>query len=168
MHDIDFPAVKIRSLTAFSSSAALALSAAAALTACAARERPAVQTAASKPTVSYEYAGDEALLNATRKAEAYCAKYGAWPTAEDFDDDDGVQHVTFACNQPRSTATSTTVVTAPSPPPLTYPYRDDRGLVEALNQAQRYCVGLNSSARSTRVTDNPDGSRTVTFECEHL
>jgi hypothetical protein len=60
----------------------------------------------------------------------------------------------------------TTVVVPSTQPPLVYPYRDDRGLVEALSQAQRYCLGLNANARSTRVTNNADGSRTVTFECE--
>jgi hypothetical protein len=140
---------------------------ASALAACTSYARPAVQTSASKPTVSYEYGGDDGLIDATRKAETFCQQYGAWPSAVDFDKRNGEQNVTFACDQPRvvAAAPGTVVVTSPQPP-LAYPYRDDRGLVEALTQAQRYCLGLNANARSTRVTNNADGSRTVTFECE--
>ncbi len=77
--------------------------------------------------------------------------------------------MTFVCDQPRVVATVPNTVVGPSTqPPLTYPYRDDRGLVDALNQAQRYCLGMNANARSTRATNNADGSRTVTFECERL
>jgi hypothetical protein len=138
-----------------------------ALAACTSYSRPAVQTSATKPTVSYEYGDDNGLIDATRKAETFCGQYDAWPTAVDFDRRSGDQHVTFVCDQPRVVAAAPTTVVVPSPqPPLTYPYRDDRGLVEALNQAQRYCLGLNGNARSTRVTNNADGSRTVTFECE--
>jgi hypothetical protein len=39
-------------------------------------------------------------------------------------------------------------------------------LVDAINEAQRYCLGLNANARSTRVITNSDGSRTVAFECD--
>jgi hypothetical protein len=117
--------------------------------------------------VSYEYGDDNGLIDATRKAETFCEQYNAWPTAVDFDGRSGEHHVTFACDQPRIVAAAPPTVVVPSPqPPLTYPYRDDRGLVDALSQAQRYCLGLNANARSTRVTNNADGSRTVTFECE--
>ena len=138
-----------------------------ALAACSSGPRPAVQTSASKPTVSYEYGDDNALIDATRKAETFCEQYGAWPTAVDFDERSGDHHVTFACDQARVVAAAPTTLVVPSSrPPLAYPYRDDRGLVEALSQAQRYCLGLSANARSTRVTNNADGSRTVTFDCE--
>jgi hypothetical protein len=140
---------------------------ASALAACTSYSRAAVQTSASRPTVSYEYGSDDGLIDATRKAETFCQQYGAWPSAVDFDKRNGDHHVTFACDQPRVVASApTTVVVPATQPPLAYPYRDDRGLVEAMSQAQRYCMGLNANARSTRVTTNADGSRTVTFECE--
>jgi hypothetical protein len=140
-----------------------------ALAACTSYSRSAVQTSASKPTVSYEYGSDDALIDATRKAESFCEQYRAWPSAVDFDKRNGEHHATFACDQPRVIASAPTTVVVPSPqPPLAYPYRDDRSLVEAMSQAQRYCLGLNANARSTRVTNNADGSRTVTFECERL
>lgn len=143
-----------------------ALFATVALDACSDRPRPAVQTSASRPTVSYVYSDDDGLLDATHKAESYCARYDAWPSPLGFDKESGERHVTFACDQPRTAAQSSTTVVVPSSAPLTYPYRDDRGLVDAINEAQRYCLGLNASARSTRVITNSDGSRTVAFECD--
>ncbi|HSD09655.1 MAG TPA: hypothetical protein VLF14_01625 [Candidatus Binatia bacterium] len=145
----------------------LILLAAAVFAACSTYPRRAVQTAATKPTVSYDYVDDDGLLDATHKAESYCAQYGAWPTAVDFDRRSGDRHVTFACDQPRTASQApATVIVQPSAPPPSYPYRDDRGLVDAVNQAQRYCLALNANARSTRVINNPDGSRTVAFECD--
>ena len=137
-----------------------------ALASCAANSRPAVQTSSSKPTVSYVYGDDQGLLDATRKAETFCAQYSAWPSTTGFETRSDGRHVTFACDQPRtSTPARSAVVVPPAPAPLNYPYRDDRGLIDAINQAQRYCMGFNASARSTRVTNNADGSRTVSFEC---
>jgi hypothetical protein len=138
-----------------------------ALAACTSYSRLAVQTSASKPTVSYEYGDDNGLIDAARKAETFCRQYDAWPAAVDFDKRSGDHHVTFACDQPRVVAAAPSTVVVASPPPLAYPYRDDQSLVEAMSQAQRYCLGLNANAGSTRVSNNADGSRTVTFECEH-
>ena len=140
-----------------------------ALASCAANSRPAVQTSSSKPTVSYVYGDDQGLLDATRKAETFCGQYGAWPTAVGFDTRPDGRHVSFVCDQPRtSSPTTATVVVPPTRRALNYPYRDDRGLIDAFNQAQRYCMGFNANARSTQVTNNPDGSRTVSFECERM
>ena len=145
------------------------LLAAATLASCSTYSRPAVQTSASKPTVSYVYGDDQGLLDAARKAETFCAQYSAWPTAADFDTRPDGRHITYVCDQPRiSSPAPATVVVQPAPPALNYPYQDDRGLVDAVNQAQRYCMGLNANARSTRVTNNADGTRTVSFECERM
>lgn len=142
---------------------------AATLASCSAYSRPAVQTSSSQPTVSYVYGDDQGLLDATRKAETFCAQYSAWPTAADVDTRSDDRHVTFVCDQPRTSSPApATVVVPPAPRALNYPYRDDRGLIDAVNQAQRYCMGFNANARSTRVTNNADGSRTVSFECEGM
>lgn len=142
---------------------------AATLASCSAHSRPAVQTSSSKPTVSYVYGDDQGLLDATRKAETFCAQYNAWPTAAGFDTRSDGRHLTFVCDQQRTSSPApATVVVPPAPPALNYPYRDDRGLIDAVNQAQRYCMGFNANARSTRVTNNADGSRTVSFECERM
>jgi len=142
---------------------------AAALASCSAHSRPAVQTSSSKPTVSYVYGDDQGLLDATRKAETFCAQYNAWPTAAGTDTRSDGRHLTFVCDQQRTSSPApATVVVPPAPPALNYPYRDDRGLIDAVNQAQRYCMGFNANARSTRVTNNADGSRTVSFQCERM
>ena len=47
------------------------------LVSCAEVRQPAVQTSASKPTVSYVYNDDQGRVEATRKAETYCAQYSA-------------------------------------------------------------------------------------------
>jgi hypothetical protein len=141
--------------------------AAATLGSCSEYSRGAVQTRASKPVVSYVYSDDEGLMDATRKAEGYCAQYGAWATTEDIVSRSDGRHVTFVCDQPRApiaTAPTTTVVVPPQSP-VSYPYRDERSLVDATANAQRYCIGFNAYARSTIVTTNADGSRTVSFEC---
>ena len=142
---------------------------AAALVSCAEFRQPAVQTSASKPTVSYVYNDDQGLVEATRKAETYCAQYSAWPTSSDIVTQPDGRHVTFFCDQPRTvTSAPATVVVPPAQQVVSYPYRDDRGLIEAANQAQRYCMGFNANARSTVVINNADGSRTLTFECVRM
>ena len=75
---------------------------AAALVSCAEVRQPAVQTSASKPTVSYVYNDDQGLVEATRKAETYCAQYSAWPTSSDIVTQSDGRHVTFICDQPRT------------------------------------------------------------------
>ena len=143
------------------------LFAAATLASCSGHSRPAVQVDSSKPTVSYVYGDDEGLLDATTKAEGFCAQYSARPTATGFDQRSDGRHITFVCDQPR-TSSPTRVVVSPAPTTLNYPYRDDRGLIDAVNQAQRYCSGFNSNPRSYRVTNHADGTRTLSFECEGM
>jgi hypothetical protein len=139
------------------------------LASCAGFRQPAVQTSASKPTVSYVYSDDQGLLEATRQAESYCAQYSAWPRSSDIVTQSDGRHVTFFCDQPRTvTSAPTTVVVPPAQQVVSYPYRDDRGLIDAANQAQRYCMGFNANARSTVVVNNADGSRTLTFECVRM
>ena len=146
-----------------------AIALAATLASCTGFRQPAVQTTASKPTVSYVYSDDQGLVEATRKAETYCAQYSAWPTSSDIVTQSDGRHVTFFCDQPRTvTSAPTTVVVPPAQQVVSYPYRDDRGLIEAANQAQRYCMGFNANARSTVVINNADGSRTLTFECVRM
>ena len=140
-----------------------------ALVSCTEFRQPAVQTSASKPTVSYVYNDDQGLVEATRKAETYCAQYSAWATPSDIVTQSDGRHVTFFCDQPRTvTSAPATVVVPPAQQVVSYPYRDDRGLIEAANRAQRYCMGFNANARATVVINNADGSRTLTFECVRM
>jgi hypothetical protein len=139
---------------------------AATLASCAGFRQPAMQTSASKPTVSYVYNDDQGLVEATSQAETYCAQYSAWPRSSDIVTQSDGRHVTFFCDQPRTVMSApATVVVPPAQQVVSYPYRDDRGLIEAANQAQRYCMGFNANARSTVVVNNADGSRTLRFEC---
>jgi hypothetical protein len=164
--------LKIIRVTAQEMVCATALMLAATLASCSLYRQAAVQTSASKPTVSYVYSDDQGLVEATRKAESYCAQYSAWPTSSDIVTQSDGRHVTFFCDQPRTatavTSAPATVVVPPAQQVISYPYRDDRGLIEAANQAQRYCMGFNANARSTVVTNNADGSRTLTFECVRM
>jgi hypothetical protein len=148
---------------------ATAIMLAATLAACTGFRQPAVQTNASKPTVSYVYSDDQGLVEATRQAESYCAQYSAWPRSSDIVTESDGRHVTFFCDQPRTAMSAPATVMVPAAQQVTsYPYRDDRGLIEAANQAQRYCMGFNANARSTVVVNNADGSRTLTFECVRM
>ena len=144
----------------------VALAAATPILACGGYHRPAVQVASSGPTVSYVYGDDDGLLDATTKAEGFCAQYNAWPTAVGFDRRSDGRHVTFRCDQPRAPRAAASVVVPPLPTVFDYPYRDDRGLLAAVDQARRYCRDYDAHPRSTRVTTHPDGSRTVSFQCE--
>src|SRR5678815_4340410 len=67
-----------------------------ALASCTTNSRTAVQTSSSKPTVSYVYGDDQGLLDATRKAETFCAQYNAWPTAAGFDTRSDGRHLTLS------------------------------------------------------------------------
>ena len=75
---------------------------AATLASCAGVRQPAVQTTASKPTVSYVYSDDQGLVEATSQADSYCARYSAWPTSSDIVTQSDGRHVTFFCDQPRT------------------------------------------------------------------
>jgi hypothetical protein len=139
------------------------------LSGCAVYHQPAQPVAATKPTITYAYSDDAGLVDATRKAEAHCMTYNSWPRTSDiFSRPEGGRNVTFVCDQPRAGTVASSSVGIPAQPSVNYSYRDDRGLIEASNQAQRYCAGFNANARSTLVTSNPDGSKTISFQCDRL
>ena len=139
------------------------------LAACAVYPRPAEPVAATKPTITYAYSDDAGLVDATRKAETYCTTYNSWPrTNEIYNRPEGGRNVTFVCDQPRAGVVTSSSAGIPAQPSVNYTYRDDRGLIEASNQAQRYCAGFNAHARSTLVTSQPDGSKTISFQCDRM
>ena len=148
------------------------LVAASTLAACAVYSPPAQPVSATKPSITYAYRDDAGLIDATRKAETYCMTYNSWPRTTDiFSAPEGGRNVTFVCDQPRAATVASAVspsVGIPAQPSVNYTYRDDRGLIEASNQAQRYCAGFTAHARSTLVTTNVDGSKTISFECVRM
>lgn len=157
-------------------SAVLLLSAAS-LAACAGQRPVSEAVSSTKPSITYSYTDDRALMDATHKAESYCSTYNAWPRTDSiYNKPEGGRNVTFICDQPRTAAVQMTptsavivspMVTSPTPaqPIVSYSYRDDRGLVEATSLAGRYCSGFGAQARSTLVQANTDGSKTITFDC---
>ena len=163
--------------------AILLVATAASLAACTVRPREPEAVSSTKPTITYSYTDDRSLMEATRKAEAYCGPYNTWPRTDAFyNRPEGGRNVTFVCDQPRTAAlvqpqsavivSQPAIIAAPvatavpvSPPAVAYSYRDDRGLVEANNLAARYCMGYSAQARSTLVQANVDGSKTITFDC---
>jgi hypothetical protein len=52
-----------------------------------------------------------------------------------------------------------------SNPSVTYRYRTDQELLQANQNATTYCGQYQTVPRTTTLTDNPDGSKTVAFEC---
>src|SRR3546814_16915757 len=64
--------------------AAAALLAAGALASCAPLEKPPEAVAASNPTVTYNYEGDEQLLAASQKASVFCSQYQTVPRKVDI------------------------------------------------------------------------------------
>jgi hypothetical protein len=120
----------------------------------------------SSPTVTYSYADDEGLVDATIQAEAYCRQFNAWPTTTSLGRaSDGDGNVTFVCDQTRSAAYESRTTTMPANPTVNYTYRDEQTLIDATNEAQRHCAGFGAYARSSTVTTGTDGTRTVVFEC---
>jgi len=115
---------------------------------------------ASNPSVTYNYRTDQELLQANQNATAYCSQYQTAPrTANITNNSDGSKAVVFEC-----------VRTAlPAPPPTTpsqsYTYRTDQELVQASQTAGAYCQKYGSQPMTSSIVANPDGSRTVTFQC---
>ncbi len=52
------------------------------------------------------------------------------------------------------------------PPKVSYDYSSDAGLIEANSKARTYCSQYASTPSPRElITENPDGTRTVTFDC---
>jgi hypothetical protein len=52
-----------------------------------------------------------------------------------------------------------------SSPTVTYNYRSDQELVQANRNATTFCGQYQTTPRTATIANNPDGSRTVVFEC---
>jgi hypothetical protein len=52
-----------------------------------------------------------------------------------------------------------------SNPSVTYNYRTDQELLQANQNATTYCAKYQTAPRSMNITNNPDGSKAVSFEC---
>jgi hypothetical protein len=52
-----------------------------------------------------------------------------------------------------------------SNPTITYSYAGDQELVTANQKAIAHCASYNATAQTLNITENTDGTRSVTFEC---
>ena len=130
--------------------------------ACAPPYSPPQQVQASNPTVTYKYRGDQELLQADQSATTFCSRYQSAPRAVSFrNDPDGSKVVIYECIQ----------MAAPMAPPpqynpnLTYNYQTDQELLNASRNAQIYCMNNGSQQVISTVSNNANGTRTVTFQC---
>ena len=117
----------------------------------------------TNPSVTYNYRTDEELLQANRNATAYCSQYQAAPqTGNITNNSDGSKAVVFECMR---TALPAPPASPPPPPSLSYTYRTDQELVQASQTAGAYCARSGTQPMTSIMGTNPDGTRTVTFQC---
>jgi hypothetical protein len=50
-------------------------------------------------------------------------------------------------------------------PSVTYNYRTDQELIQVNQRATTYCSQYQTTPRTANITNNPDGSKAVVFEC---
>jgi len=122
------------------------------------------QVYANNPGVTYSYSTDEQLLEANRKAAAYCHQYQTTiPRAGGITTNpDGSYSVSFEC-VPVSAPGATVAMTPPALP-MTYTYRTTQELLQASQNADATCMHYGKRSNAT-ITTNADGSKTATFTC---
>jgi len=123
---------------------------------------PPQQVEAKPPKVSYNFTSDQDLIEANTKARVFCSQYASTPSMQGSitENSDGTKTVAFECIK-------TTVPSPPPPPPplpMSYTYGSDMELLQAMQSANAYCARSGQVASSSIVT-NPDGTRTMTFQC---
>jgi hypothetical protein len=121
------------------------------------------QVRASNPTVTYEYSGDEELLQAQQEAVVFCGQYQAGPRPARITSgpDGGSNTVVFECD-PNLPTTAPPVVTGSD---LAYSYRSDQELMAASRNAHTYCTDNGWQQAVPSIRTNTDGSKTVVFQC---
>jgi hypothetical protein len=120
------------------------------------------QVQSSNPSVTYTYHTDQDLLQVNQSAATFCTRYQSVPQATNFTTDQaGNKVVVFQCVPPAAAAAAPM---QPNPN-LTYSYQTDQQLLEASRNAQTYCASRGSQQVTSRIVTNPDGTRTVAFQC---
>ncbi len=122
------------------------------------------QVKTSNPSVTYEYRGDQELLQAQQNAATFCNQYQAAPRPARFTTGSNGQsnNVVFECDPNLRTAAPRQQALDPN---LTYSYRTDQELLDASWNAQTYCMNNGSQRAVSNIRTNADGSRTVVFQC---
>lgn len=111
------------------------------------------------PKVSYNFNSDQELIKANSKARLYCSQYASTPRMQGTItmNPDGTKTVEFEC-------VKTAMTPPPPPPPMSYSYHTDIELLQAIQSADAYCARTGQVA-STSTATNPDGTRTLMFQC---
>ena len=139
---------------------AVALFAAGALAACATFPSSQQPVQSSNPSVTYNYRTDQELIQANQNATAYCSPYQTAPrTSSITTNADGSKAVRFECVR------TTLPTPAPTPPSQSYTYRTDQELLQVSQTAGTYCRTYGSQPMTSSIVTNPDGTKTVTFQC---
>jgi hypothetical protein len=114
---------------------------------------------AKPPRVSYDYSSDAGLIEANSKARIYCGQYASTTSSRGSitENTDGTKTVTFECIK-------TVAAISYPPPPMSYSYRTDTELLQAIESADADCARSGQTA-SSRIVTNPDGTKTLTFQC---
>lgn len=119
------------------------------------------QVQASHPNVTYKYRSDKELVQANQSAAEFCDRYRAVPQTTSFaNDPDGSKVVVFDCVQTSSSAMSPQFNSN-----LVHNYRSDQELLDASRNAQIYCASNGARQVTSNIVSNPNGTKTVTFQC---
>ncbi len=135
-----------------------------AVAACTTSSHSLQQVKASNPSVTYEYRGDQELLQAQQNAVTFCNQYQSAPRPARFTTGSNgeANNVAFECDPSLRTAAPRQQAFDPN---LTYSYRTDQELLDASWNAQTYCMNNGSQRAVSNIRTNTDGSRTVAFQC---
>ena len=122
------------------------------------------QVEASNPSVTYEYVGDEELLQAQQNAVVFCNQYHSAPRPARIASSSrgGSNNVIFECDPNLPAAVPPQEAAGAD---LTYSYRTDQELLDASRSAQAYCVENGWQQAVPNIRTNTDGSRVVLFQC---
>ncbi len=122
------------------------------------------QVETTNPSVTYEYRGDQELLQAQQNAVTFCNQYQSAPRPARFTSgpNGAGNNVVFECDPNLPAAVALQQASGPN---LTYSYRTDQELLDASRSAQTYCMVNGSQVAVSNIGTNADGSRTVMFQC---
>lgn len=123
------------------------------------------QVETTNPIVTYEYRGDNELLQAQQKATEFCSQYGRGVNAGKISggSSNGLQLVSFECS---SELASGIAPGQSYDSNLTYSYRTDQNLLDASQKAEAYCFERNADLGVSDIRNNSDGSKTIVFRCD--
>jgi uncharacterized protein YqgV (UPF0045/DUF77 family) len=130
--------------------------------ACASHHSAPTQTQSTNPSVTYKYQGDEELVAANEKAQAYCSQYHSIATTAKIDtESDGSKTAVFQCVAMAPNAVGTQVYN----PNYPYNYRTDEDLLQVTQTADMYCSQNGSQRALTTINTDVNGNKIITFRC---